>query len=438
MTTSFTLSKTAGKLVEQALRKARIIPAEQPVQPIDYERGLESLNNIVKFLQTEGVPLWNIQRAVLPLDKSESKYLLGPSGAPCGTEDTFYSTSLTVANIATDTVLTVPTTGMVAAPNILSSDPTDSTQDWDTTNATLAISSGLRVSNDSASAGYAEYTLDVTAGQTYVFRYSYTLGTSVSGVFSVLNGTTIEDTSTLTASATDQELTITANTGTIVFRAGNGSTTGSEYSTVYDLNYVDTETGSRIGIELDDETRQWTHVLNVDSATSCDIVSGLTGAAAINNTVHHFSEQIQRPLEIDNTNYGSNFTASEIPVDVWARQEYMEQTDKSSKGTVNGAYYNPTLTNGELYVWQTASNVKNVLRFDVLEPLKSYSATTDTLDVAEEYYQALLWGVAADIGPEYGVKQDRQMVLEGKAGAALDKALDNDSEMGSIYFGIGD
>jgi hypothetical protein len=187
-----------------------------------------------------------------------------------------------------------------------------------------------------------------------------------------------------------------------------------------------------IGIELDDGTMQWTTIASVGSG-EVTVDDALTGDAASGNTVFYFAEQIQRPLSIFNSTYAATFTGSEIPVDTWSRSEYMDQPQKSSSGTVTGAYYNPTLTNGKLNVWQTASNVKNVLRFDYREPLLTYGATSDTLQVPEEYYLALKWAIAADVGPQYGVKPDRQLILEQKALTHLEMALDNDSEEGSMY-----
>jgi len=306
MTTSQVLSKTAGNIIEEALRDARIIPSEQTVQAIDNAKGRTSLNNVVKYWQTQGIHLWRINRAVLPLDVGTRLYAVGPNGNNCGVEDTFYSTTLSA---------------------------------------------------------------DEASGQTVI--------------------------------------SVTANTGAAA--------------------------ASIIGIELDDGTRQWTTVASTGTGT-ITIDDALTGAAASGNSVFHYVEQVQRPLSIFNETYSSSFPGSEIPVDTWSRDEYMAQPLKTSTGTVTAVYYNPTLTSGKLYVWQTASNVKNVLRFDYREPLVTYGATGDTLEVPEEYFLPLKWAIAADVGPQYGVKPDRQGILEQKAYDHLQMALDNDAEEGSLFF----
>lgn len=429
MTTSKIYTRTAGQIIEEALRDSRIIAAEQPIQAIDYENGLDALNNVSKFWDTKGIHLWLIERAVLPLNVGQEVYLLGPDGDPCGYEESFFATNVMTAAVTGATALVVDSTlGMEAAPDILDSDPTDSTQDWTATLSTLSVSSGLRVTNSGAAAGSATYDLEATIGQTYRVRFGFTLGTSVSATVSVLNGATVEDSVLLSASDATNELEITASVNPITFKIANTSTTIAQYSTVYDLQYVDDVTGSRIGIELDDETMQWDYVLNVNSSTSIDLTGSLDDDVAVDNQVFSFSEQIDRPLRVMNFMYSSAPGSAGTPVDIWSRQEYTQQPQKDAQGNVVNWYYNPTLGEGRLYVWQTANNIQNTLAFDVRKPLSVYTQISDTLDYPSEYYLPLKWAIAADLGPSYGVKESRQSVLEQKAADFLESALGNDNE----------
>jgi hypothetical protein len=434
MTASKIYTRTAGQIIEEALRDARIIAAEQPIQAVDYENGLDALNNVSKFWDTKGIHLWLIERAVLPLNVGQEVYLLGPDGDPCGYEESFFETDVSTAASAGDTALVVDSTlGMEAAPDILDSDPTDSTQDWTATNATLSVSSGLRVTNSGAFAGSATYELEATVGQTYRVRFGFTLGTSVSATVSVLNGATVEDSVLLTASGASNELEITASVNPIVFKVENTSTTITQYSTVYDLQYVDDVTGSHIGIELDDGTMQWTYVLNVDSSTAIDLTGALDDSVSVSNQVFSYSRQVDRPLRLSDFMYSAQPDSSGIPVNRWSRQEYMQQPQKNAQGSVVNWYYNPTLELGRLYLWQTANNIQNTLRFDVRKPLSVYTDVSDTLDYPSEYFLPLKWAIAADLGPQYGVKDNRQMILEQKAAEYLESALGADNETVGFY-----
>lgn len=437
MTTSKIYTRTAGQIIEEALRDARIIPAEQPISATDYENGLDALNNVSKYWQTKGIHLWLEERAVLPLNVGQKVYELGPDGDPCGYEDSFMDTQVSVAASAGATSLSVDTTvGMVAAPDILDSDPTDSTQDWTATNATLSVSSGLRVTNSGAASGSATYELAATIGQTYRVRFGFTLGTSVSATISVLNGATVEDSVLLSASDASNELTITAEVDPIVFKVANTSATATQYSTVYDLQYVDDQTGSRIGVQLaDDQLMQWNYVLNVDSLTAVTLTDPLDDDVEVDNQVFSFSRQIDRPLRVYNFMYTPQSGASGTPVAKWSRQEYMQQPNKDGQGTVVNWYYNPTLAEGKLFVWQTAASIQNLLAFDVRKPLSVYDDISDTLDYPDEYLLPLKWGIAADLGPQYGVKQAAQTILEQKASDTLESTLGNDNELDSMLIG---
>lgn len=306
MTTSAVFTKSVAQMGEEALRDARIIPAEQKVKAVDYGRVRDAINNIVTYWQAEDFNLWQRREAVLPLNVGQSRYLLGPDGAECFNADELVTTTLTVAGVALDTVLTI------------------------------------------------------------------------------------------------------------------GSST-------------DILIGSRVGVQLADNTRHWAAVTAVNSGVEIEIGVGLASAALVGATILAYTNKIPRPLRVPSIRYASTLTASEIPVSKWSREEYFEQPDKLSSGTVNQQYYSPTLTNGELYVWQVAGNVNNLLRFTYTEPALVYSANTDLLDFPSEFYIPLKWAIAAEIGPSYGIPDNRQSTLEVKAATSLEKALGHDNEMASMY-----
>ena len=308
MTASFVLEKSVGKLIEEALRDSRIIPSEQPVQVVDFRKGLDALNNIIKSWQTQGVHLWRLKRAILPLIPERQSYRLGPSGHPCSDIDRFYQTTVV---------------------------------------------------------------RDETAGSS---------------------------TTLVLASVTNLSV------------------------------------GDNIGVQVNNDTLFWSTVETISEKT-VTLDHSSTELITSGNTVFYFSPdaQIARPLSIFNQTWAAHFESSEIPCGIWSRSEYMLQPVKFSRGIVTGAHFTPDATGGTLYVWQTASSVTNVFRFDYREPLAVYDSIDDLLQVTDEYFQPLKWAVAADIGPQYGVEPEPQVVLESKAAQTLQMALDNDSETGSMY-----
>ena len=95
-------------------------------------------------------------------------------------------------------------------------------------------------------------------------------------------------------------------------------------------------------------------------------------------------------------------------------------------------YYTPSLDNGEMFIWQTASNVRQVLRFTFERTIEDFDSTANNPDFPIEWSRALIWNLAADIGPEYKTPELDMNRIERKAAEYLDNMLGWDEEMTSI------
>jgi hypothetical protein len=428
---------TSGEAIERALIKSRIIPASQSIKAKDTNNGLIAIKTVLKHWQAQGLHEWAKEEAILPLVTGQKKYVLGPDGDEACDAEIFYSTTLTTNQIATDTVIPVATTaGMAGAAGKLLSTPVTSTQDWTAINsATLAVVGGeLEVTNGAAVAGGAEYTLTTVAGVTYEVNFEFTKGTSASADFTVSDVNGDLATVNLAVSGTSS-LTFVARDIETVFSIENNSATINETSLLAALNYIDKASGDRIGIALDDGTRFWSNIVTVDSTTQVTINTALpSGATGLTTTlnVYAYGEKLQRPVRVLSGRSASSLTASEIPGDQWSREEYFEQSDKSSSGTVVGWYYSPQRTNGDMYLWQVSSSINQVFRFTYSRPLLIPTVPSDELDIPSEWFKAIVWAVAAELGPEYGIKTDRQVILESKAEQAIAEALSHDVERSSM------
>lgn len=423
-----------GDLIRDALKDARIIPAEQTIKAKDFNNGKIALQNVIKHMQAIGINLWREKDGIIPLVTSREKYTLGPNGDEIANADDFFTTFLSADQVITDTLMNVvSTTGMVGAPDILGFNPATSTQDWTALNsATLAIvSSELKVTNVGGVAGGAEYDLDTVTGTTYQVDFSYTKGTSVSALFTVSDPSGDLDTVTLTATGTSK-LEFTARDITTTFSIESTSIVIGETSLLGSLNYRDKTAGSRIGIAMDDGTRYWDDVVTVDSSLTATINNGLPSGTTSALSVYSFTELIPRPMRILQATFASTLTASEIPVNQWSGEEYFDQPDKASSGTIVNWYYSPKLTDGELFVWQVASNINQVLRFKYVRPFDVPESIDDPLDIPSEWYLPVKWAVASEVGPQYGVPQDRQLINEQKALTTKQEVLDFDVERDSM------
>lgn len=69
---------TVIQVIQQAYENAKLIAVGQNPTSEQYGRGMLRLNQLVNFLQTQGLKLWTQQDVALTLVAGQSKYRLGP------------------------------------------------------------------------------------------------------------------------------------------------------------------------------------------------------------------------------------------------------------------------------------------------------------------------------------------------------------------------
>lgn len=428
------LTITALDVIRAALQEIGATDANQSVPADKANDGLRDLNFMIKSWQAQGLHLWAKTEGILFLDKGRTDYKLGPSGDECANEDDFINTEMSVAGVTTDrTLILDSTTGMAGAIDILASDPSESAQGWTIVAGTLAIvSTSLEVSNAAAVAGEVERTFSgLTVGRKYQVTSGFTLSTSPSATYSIKDGATTLATETLTATGTSK-IEFTATQTSHTFEVLNGDAAGTNKTITTSIVLLDTTTGDFIGIRLDDGTRQWTKIIDVLSSTQVRNVDGLTSASAINRSVFTFSDLVPRPLRLLQLRRFTIGNNDEIEAVQWSRQEYFAQPDKTSQGQINNWYYSPQLTNGRLYVWQTASDVDQVAKFTYERPLEIFENNSENPDFPAEWFDVLKMNLAARISSQYKTTPDRRAEIKNDASILLREALGFDEEPSSM------
>lgn len=190
----------------------------------------------------------------------------------------------------------------------------------------------------------------------------------------------------------------------------------------------------KIGIELDDGTRQWTTIVSVDSTTVVTVTNSLTVAAASGNTVYTFTNLIDRPLAIlgEMTRFQTTVSDDQIPVSRWARERYLNQPDKTTTGDVVNDYYNPTLVNGTYYLWQPSSTVKGLVRFSYQTPIQVFSTTANTPDFPDEWYLALVFKLAEILAPEYKTTFEKFQTIKLLSAEYMEDVFGFDQDMAPL------
>jgi hypothetical protein len=202
-------------------------------------------------------------------------------------------------------------------------------------------------------------------------------------------------------------------------------------ATTLSLASADMAISDAIGIVLADNSIQWTTIATIPGTTSVTIADALTGAASSGGTVYAYTTKIARPLRV--TSAGVIANGIETPLSMMARTEYFDLPDKSSEGRPCQFYYDPQLTAGKFYVWPSASDGTLRLRLTVERPLEDFVYTADEPDFPIEWGDALTYGLAARLGPKYGVSFQRIAGIKALADEYLDTAKNFDRDMGSTF-----
>lgn len=232
-------------------------------------------------------------------------------------------------------------------------------------------------------------------------------------------GTTKYTLGTADASASHEETTLSADEAATQTVLSITSTTGMTAA-------------DNIGIELDDNTRQWTTIDTVDSSTQVTVDTALTGAAASGNTVYTYTTKMDLPKRVISARR-RNKDGDEVPLFVQSREDYMELSNKTNQGKLVQLFYDRA-GDGFLYVWPTADDVADMLNMTVERPIDDFDAATDNPDFPVEWFKALSYGLAADIAIKYGVSVQERVYLAQTAALVKADVMAWDTEDTSTFF----
>ncbi|OYV45502.1 MAG: hypothetical protein B7X06_04445 [Verrucomicrobia bacterium 21-51-4] len=163
----------------------------------------------------------------------------------------------------------------------------------------------------------------------------------------------------------------------------------------------------------------------VASTTSYQIGPTATGTGAL---------VTDRPLRISQAFLRNDSQNTDTMLSILSRQEYEQLGAKSTLGVVNSIFYDPQLNNGVLYVYTTPSDASRSVHLFVQRPIQDFNATTDLPDFPQEWFQALKWGLASEIGMEYGVPPEVMNRIDARALAYSKEMSAWSQEEASMYF----
>lgn len=210
--------------------------------------------------------------------------------------------------------------------------------------------------------------------------------------------------------------------------ASDGSGTSITVSDSTGMSLLD-----NIGIELDDDTRQWTTITTI-VGNAITLNSALTGPASSGGTVFSYTTNIGRPLKVLDARLRIDSSA-DLSMKMIGRVQFMRITTKTTAGFPNTGFYSPNRDNGSLYLWPVPDAVSQRLKVSYVRSIEDLDSGSDNPDLPQEWLLALTYNLARLLASAYGLdlkRKDLSDIIDIAVQALEElKAWDNDD--GSVF-----
>lgn len=113
-----------------------------------------------------------------------------------------------------------------------------------------------------------------------------------------------------------------------------------------------------------------------------------------------------KPMRVEEVRRHVTVGGIETPLMEWARQQYIEQPNKTVASIPTAFYYDPQSTSGTLYVWPTASTTTAAamtLNLTYLRRIEDMDTSNNDADLPQEWLEAIVWNLAESLMTEYPV-----------------------------------
>lgn len=144
-----------------------------------------------------------------------------------------------------------------------------------------------------------------------------------------------------------------------------------------------------------------------------------------------------KPLKVTQAWFRNTTSNVDIPLRILTRQEYNMLGNKTTQGSPIQIYYEPLLDTGVLHVFPTPSAtdaLSGTIYIVYQRPYEDFDASTDNPDFPQEWYDAITYGLATRLAPEYGVPSSDRKALWQEMSVIKQEALNFGLEEGSLYF----
>jgi hypothetical protein len=139
------------------------------------------------------------------------------------------------------------------------------------------------------------------------------------------------------------------------------------------------------------------------------------------------------PLKIIQADRVESTGSVNIPMEIYSHYDYNLLPINASSGEPVNMFYQPFTTYGKIQMWPTPIDANTTIRIIYQRPFEDMNASTDNFDFPDYWTEALIYGLAWRMSPEYGIPlMDRQELMK-TAEYFKQQALSFGTEEGSIF-----
>ncbi len=143
------------------------------------------------------------------------------------------------------------------------------------------------------------------------------------------------------------------------------------------------------------------------------------------------------PLKITQATLINPADGTGIPLNIYTHYDYNLLTNTGSTGTPIALEYEPLNQTGTIKLWPkpdaTTISTKQVT-IVYQRPFEDMVSSSNTLDFPQVWSEAIIYGLAWRLAPEYGIPSQERGQLKQEAQFLMDEALSFGTEEGSIKF----
>lgn len=165
-------------------------------------------------------------------------------------------------------------------------------------------------------------------------------------------------------------------------------------------------------------------------------MSSYTFTAATNTATYNIGngQTLNTPMPlkvIQAWRAGTNY--SNVPMNVYSNTNYNILPLTNSSGTPVNLHYQPLSNYGTISLWPYPVDSSTSITIRYQRPFEDMTSSVDNLDFPPYWTEAIIYGLADRLAPEYGIPLEDRKLLSTQASSFHAQALSFGSEESSFY-----